>query len=78
MALLIVAIWKSLCSFKVKRDQEARDNQFLFQNVQKQPLNQRLLDKKQMLVVLGLFVYFILNENIPCKVLKAKCRYTII
>ena len=28
------AVWKDLQDFKVKRAQEARDNQFLFQNVQ--------------------------------------------
>ena len=29
------AVWKALYNFKVKRAQEARDNQFLFQNIKK-------------------------------------------
>ena len=28
------AVWKTLCNFKIKRAQEARHNQFFFQNVQ--------------------------------------------
>ena len=28
------AVWNALYNFKIKKDQEARDNQFLFQNVQ--------------------------------------------
>ena len=31
---LLSAIWKALYNFNVKRAHEARDNQFLFQNVQ--------------------------------------------
>ena len=38
MTLLIMAIctvvWKALYNFKIKRAQEARHNQFFFQNVQ--------------------------------------------
>ena len=66
------AVWKDLQDFKVKRAQEARDNQFLFQNVQnneifeilkmsksnRQQLNGSLLNRKQTFVVLGLVVLF--------------------
>ena len=31
---LLSAIWKALYNFNVKRAHEARDNQFLFQNIQ--------------------------------------------
>ena len=34
MTLLIMAVWKALYDFKIKRAQEARHNQFFFQNVQ--------------------------------------------
>ena len=33
MTLLIMAVWKALYDFKIKRAQEARHNQFFFQNV---------------------------------------------
>ena len=71
MTLLIMAtctvFWKALYNFKIKRAQEARHNQFFFQNVQKNEIfeifkifkNNSWIDvlyvhKKQTLVVFGL------------------------
>ena len=64
------AVWKALCNFKVKRAQETRDTQFLFQNVKNNEIleifkifkNNRWINvyytKMQTLVVLGLLVLF--------------------
>ena len=71
MTLLIMAtctvVWKALYNFKIKRAQDARHNQFFFQNVQKNEIfeifkifkNNSWIDvlyvhKKQTLVVFGL------------------------
>ena len=62
------AVWKALYNFTIKRAQEARHNQFFFQNVQKMrslrswkcliTVESTFTTKKQALVVLGLLVLF--------------------